>query len=87
MRSSTHTKVSANVEKMASHYCDSLSETARNRLHQKIDGANEGVPKDIGKIADSMYEWEGGVAEALGLTKVDVASIKNEQRDKLELQS
>ena len=70
---------------MASKYCENLPESARARLHQKI-GANEGS-KDIGRIVESIYEWEGVVADALGLTKVDVASIKTRNKDDLRLQS
>ena len=73
--------------KMAINFYHSLPESARDRLHQKIDGANEGVPRDLGKIAEAMYEWEGCVADALGLTPADVASIKMKQRDDLKLQS
>ena len=70
---------------MASKYCENLPESARARLHQKV-GANEGS-KDIGRIAESIYEWEGVVADALGLTVVDVVSIKTKYRDDLKLQS
>ena len=69
---------------MASKYCENLPESARVRLHQKV-GDNEGS-KDIGRIVKSMYEWEGDVADALGLTVVDVASIKMLYRDELKLQ-
>ena len=72
---------------MATNFYHSLPESARDTLHQKIDGANEGVPRDLGKISEAMYEWEGGVADALGLTPADVASIKMKQRDELKLQS
>ena len=70
---------------MASKYCENLPESARARLHQKV-GANEGS-EDIGRIVKSMYEWEGDVADELGLTVADVASIKTKYRDDLKLQS
>jgi hypothetical protein len=30
----------------------------------------------LGRIADTMYEWEGRVADELELTRADVAAIK-----------
>ncbi len=58
-----------------------------SRLDQEIDYENGDVPLHLGRIADSMYEWEGKVAECLGLTQVDVKAIKAENPGKLELQS
>ena len=43
--------------------------------------------KHLGKIADSMDEWEGRVAEELMLTKVEIASIKTEYPLKLDMQT
>ena len=40
-----------------------------------LDHDSSGVSKHVGKIADSMYEWEGRLAEELGLTEADVAAI------------
>ena len=54
------------------------------RLDQVIDSENSGVPKHLGKIASSVYEWEGRVADELGLTDAEVADIK--QESKLNLQ-
>ena len=45
-------------------------------IDQMIDSANAGVSKHLGQIADSMYVWEGPVAEQLGLNKADIAAIK-----------
>ena len=42
--------------------------------------------KHIGEIADSMYDWEGEIAEELGLTLPEVAEIKVEHDKKLKLQ-
>ena len=41
----------------------------------------------LGKIADSMAEWEGPIADQLNLTKSDVAGIKTEYPQKLNLQT
>ena len=48
----------------------------------------DGVPvEQIGQIADFMYEWEGPVAERLGLTRAEVASIKERYPKDLNLQT
>ena len=44
-------------------------------------------PKPLGKIADSMCEWEGAVADQLELTTVDVAAIKVKYPTNLPLQT
>ena len=41
--------------------------------------------KHIGKIADSMFEWEGPIAEELELRRSDIADIKTEHK-KMNLQ-
>ena len=59
----------------------------RPNLDQKIDSTNRGVPKDLGVIADCMKEWEGKIAEELGLTDTDVAVIKTKFPHQLNLQT
>ena len=56
------------------------------RLDQILDFDSGGVPKHLGQIADSIDEWEGRIAEGLGLTTTEVNSIKH-SKDKLELQT
>jgi hypothetical protein len=34
-----------------------------------------------------MYEWEGRIADHLGLTQADVAAIKKKYPDELKLQT
>ena len=51
-----------------------------------MDSENGDIPKHLGLIADSMYEWEGAVAEALNLTFADVADIKTKHPRELKLQ-
>ena len=41
----------------------------------------------LGKIADSMYEWDGPIADQLELSPADVAAIKMEHPGKLKLQT
>ena len=50
-----------------------------------LDG--DGDPKHLGQIADSISEWEGRIADELGLKKADVAAIKCEYPNKLKLQT
>ena len=51
-----------------------------------LDCENKGVPKHLGQIADSMSEWEGSIAEELGLTSANVACIKTKYPNALNLQ-
>ena len=55
-------------------------------LDKEIDFCNKGVPKHLGQIAESMAEWEGRIADELGLTEADVASIKIKYPSNLKLQ-
>ena len=59
----------------------------RNKLKRTLDSDNGGVPKHLGQIADSMSEWEGRIADELGLTKADVNHIKSKHAQDLKLQS
>ena len=54
---------------------------------QVLDFENGGVSKHLGQIADSMYEWEGSVAEQLGLTPAEIAAIKMKYPGELRLQT
>ena len=56
-------------------------------LDQVIDSDHSGVPRHLGQIADTMYEWEGAVADSLGLHQADVAVIKEAYTGKLQLQA
>ena len=63
-----------------------MSSETEDLLNRPIDSENKGVPKHLGQIADSMYEWEGPVAEQLGLTRADVAAIKKKYPDEFNMQ-
>ena len=52
-----------------------------------IDSQHDNVSKHLGQIADAMYEWEGPIAEQLGLTKADVAAIRIAHPYDLKLQT
>ena len=56
-------------------------------LDQVLDAENGGVSKHLGEIADSMSEWEGRIAEGLGLTVTEIASIKVKHPNELGLQA
>ena len=56
-------------------------------LDQVIDSGHSGVPRHLGQIADTMYEWEGAIADSLGLSQADVAAIKEAHPGKLQLQA
>ena len=57
------------------------------KLDDVLDSGSDGVPKHLGQIADSMYEWEGSIAEELGLTLADVAEIKKKHACEIKLQA
>ena len=59
----------------------------RNISDEPIDSESGGIPKYLGQIADFMYEWEGPIANELGLTSADIASIKTKYSDQLRLQT
>ena len=56
-------------------------------LDLELDAEHSGVPKHLGLIAESMDEWEGRIAEELGLTPADVAHIKTKHPSSLKLQT
>ena len=51
-----------------------------------IDSDSGGVSKDLGQIADSIHEWEGPVAEQLGLNLADISTIKTAHPTNFNLQ-
>ena len=57
------------------------------QLDDVLDLGSNGVPKHLGQIADSMYEWEGLIAEELGLTLADVTEIKKKHASEIKLQA
>ena len=59
----------------------------RQKLDQGLDSESGGVSTHLGLIADAINEWEGPIAERLGLTDVDVAAIKTEYPGKPKLQT
>ena len=52
-----------------------------------LDAEHGGVSKHLGQIADTMYEWEGPIAEQLELSRADIAAIKTKYPGELRLQT
>ena len=52
-----------------------------------LDFEHGDIPLHLGRIADTMHEWEGQVAEQLGLTQADVAAIRMKYPSELKLQT
>ena len=65
----------------------SQSQVVTVKLDDVVDSRNNDVPEHLGKIADSMYEWEGAVAENLKLTKADVTNITKKFPIEMNLQA
>ena len=56
------------------------------KLDWVLDAENHGVSKHLGRIADSITEWEGRIAEELELSDADIESIKQKHQSNLALQ-
>ena len=56
-----------------------------NALDKVID-SQQGGPKHLWMIADSMAEWEGSIAAELKLSHADIAMIKAKHPANLRLQ-
>ena len=69
------------------HYINFCSHLGKTNLNKVIDADNNGIPKHLGRIADSLAEWEGKIADELNLTSADVASIRTKYPNDLKLQS
>ena len=60
----------------------SIPENNRGKVDKEIDFENKNdqgrpIPLHLGKIAEEMTDWEGTIADLLGLTTVDRADIIN----------
>ena len=64
----------------------SLPACARPHLDLELDHGHEGVDKDLCEIAYHMLDWEENFSTHLGLTDIDIHDIKEEYRDRPELQ-
>lgn len=55
--------------------------------NEEIDIKHNGVSKHLGQIADYMHEWEGPIAEELGLKRADISAIRTKYPSQLKLQT
>jgi hypothetical protein len=57
-------------------------------LDHVLDSDNPlGVSQHLGEIADKMSEWEGSIAEYLGLTPAEIEGVKIKYPRRLSLQT
>ena len=59
---------------------------SQSPLEHVLDSLNDGVPKHLGLIADEITQWEGRIAEELGLKYSEVDVIKAAHPYRLDLQ-
>jgi hypothetical protein len=59
----------------------SVPAAVRWKLDQEIDFEHGGVPQHLGRIADVMSEWQGIVADQLGLSRADTEEILERYHD------
>ena len=69
----------------------SIPESSRWKVDREIDFENKGVQGDtvdkhLGRIAAQMIDWEGTIGDNLGLTRVDIANVKEKYPQNPELQ-
>ena len=67
---------------MARTLQDIIASVPRAKLDQEIDSKNRDtsgqvIPRDLGRIAESMVDWDGIVADCLGLTERDRTYIRD----------
>ena len=63
------------------------AEKGSQGLDVTIDFDNGGVPAHLGRISEFLREWEGRIADELGLASADVAAIKMMHPFSLKLQT
>ena len=82
-----HLKMAVSLEAHLAAYYNSIPEENKFMLDETLDFDHDGVQTDLGTIADSMDEWEGGVAEKLRLTKAEIAAVNEKHRGELNKQT
>ena len=63
-----------------------VPEILQHKLDEKVDSKHAGVSKDVGYIASRFTEWDGRVADELGLTQVEISDIKKKSNGNPEQQ-
>ena len=69
----------------------SVSDTNRWKLDQEIDFEHRDdrgqiIPQHLGRIAESMTDWEGVIADHLGLSEPDRSDIREKNLNRPNLQ-
>ena len=62
----------------------SLPASAQNMLDKELDFDNEGVEKDLCKIAEHMVDWEEKFSIPLSLTATDISDINKKSNPVLQ---
>ena len=62
----------------------SLPASAQNMLDKELDWDNEGVERDLYKLAEHMVDWEEKLAAPLSLTATDVFEINKNSNPVLQ---
>ena len=75
------------VDQHLTDILDSVPEANRWKLDREIDFEHKSVtgqtiPKHLGNIADTMTNWDGTVADGLGLSDVDRSDIREKNSSK-----
>ena len=70
----------------------SVPDAVRWKLDQEIadsehrDARGQVIPQHLGRIAESMIDWEGVIADHLGLSEADRSNIREKNHNKPSLQ-
>ena len=69
----------------------SVSDANRWKLDQEIDfehrdDRGQVIPQHLGRIAESMTDWEGVIADHLGLSEPDRSDIREKNLNRPSLQ-
>jgi hypothetical protein len=69
----------------------SVPDANRWKLDREIDFEHRDdrgqlIPQHLGKIAESMTDWEGAIADHLGLSEPDRSDIRDKNPTQLKLQ-
>ena len=69
----------------------SVPDAVRWKLDREIDfdhrdGRGQVIPEHLGRIAESMVEWEGVIADQLGLGEPDRSDVRKRNPNRPSLQ-
>ena len=69
----------------------SIPDAKRTKLDREIDyehrdARGQVIPQHLGRIAESMIDWEGVIADHLGLSEPDRSDIREKNHNRPSLQ-